>query len=125
MIYDVEMAQKLKHPELVEDKMSLEPELTIVQAIQEFRMDSGITQIELSEVSGVSQGDISKIERGLLSPTIKTLKKLAKAFNKRIILEFVPASQPSKISYKANKEFEASSADDEPLYTKDPSQDDE
>jgi transcriptional regulator with XRE-family HTH domain len=118
MIYDVEMAQKLKHPELVEDKMSLEPELTIVQAIQEFRMDSGITQIELSEVSGVSQGDISKIERGLLSPTIKTLKKLAKAFNKRIVLEFVPMGQPTKSPYKANKEFELSDDSNPPLFEK-------
>jgi DNA-binding XRE family transcriptional regulator len=94
MLYDVELAKKLKNPELADDLDALEPELTIVNSLQALRTEYGLTQTELSEISGVSQGDISKIERGLLSPTIKSLKKLAKALKVRVKVEFVPIGPP-------------------------------
>ena len=44
----------------------------------------GITQIELSRLSHIDQGDISKIERGLGNPTISKINKLFKAMGKDI-----------------------------------------
>jgi DNA-binding XRE family transcriptional regulator len=41
------------------------------------RIDRGLTQIELSELTGVSQADISRIERGAGNPTEATLQRLA------------------------------------------------
>lgn len=50
------------------------------------REGQGLTQVELSKLSHVDQGDISKIEKGLGNPTIAKINKLFKALGKRISL---------------------------------------
>jgi transcriptional regulator with XRE-family HTH domain len=45
------------------------------------REQKGLTQDQLSELSGVGQHGISEVERGLRKPNAKTLSKLAKALD--------------------------------------------
>jgi DNA-binding XRE family transcriptional regulator len=51
-----------------------------VQVI-ELRLKHGLTQAQLSERCGVDQGDISRIERGSVSPRCKTLQRIAEALD--------------------------------------------
>ena len=44
--------------------------------INEARNKRGISQTELAKLSGIDQGDISKIEMGLGNPTLKKINKL-------------------------------------------------
>ena len=44
--------------------------------INEARNKRGISQTELARLSGIDQGDISKIEMGLGNPTLKKINKL-------------------------------------------------
>jgi len=60
----------------------LEAEFQIIKEIIEARKDKNITQKELSDLTGITQGDISKIENGNANPSLKTLKKLAAALVK-------------------------------------------
>ncbi len=55
----------------------------------ELRTTSGITQKELSERTGITQGDISKLENGHANPSLKTLQILAKGMNMKLKVEFV------------------------------------
>jgi len=48
-------------------------------ALRERRIDLGMTQAELSELSGIAQGDISKIENGHLDARWSTIKRLSDA----------------------------------------------
>lgn len=50
------------------------------------RDELNITQTELSKMSHIDQGDISKIEKGVGNPTIAKLNKLFKALGKSISL---------------------------------------
>jgi ribosome-binding protein aMBF1 (putative translation factor) len=50
------------------------------------RVATGMSQRELSEVSGIRQADISRIERGAGNPTEATLQRLALALDKRLEL---------------------------------------
>ena len=50
------------------------------------REEMGVTQTELSKLSHVDQGDISKIERGVGNPTIAKISKLFNALGKDIAL---------------------------------------
>lgn len=50
------------------------------------RNELNITQSELSKLSQIDQGDISKIEKGFGNPTIAKLNKLFKAMGKSISL---------------------------------------
>ena len=67
-----------------------DPELNaVVQALIDVRKKKGITQQQLAHLSGIAQGDISKIENGNANPSIKTLQRLAAAMDKKLKIEFV------------------------------------
>lgn len=51
------------------------------------RAKLGISQKQLSEMSGIDQSDISKIERGVSNPSISTLDRLAQAFGGNLNIE--------------------------------------
>ena len=55
------------------------------------RKSAGITQTQLSQKTGISQCDISRIETGQANPSMKTLKRVAAGLNMCIKLELVPA----------------------------------
>lgn len=48
-------------------------------ALRERRIDLGLTQAELADLSGIAQGDISKIENGHLDARWSTIKRLSHA----------------------------------------------
>ncbi len=52
------------------------------------RTDLDITQKELASKSGLTQANVSKIEKGISHPTIDTLLKLAEGLGKRLIIRF-------------------------------------
>lgn len=82
-----------QNPELKKEYESLNTEFSMIRALLDARLESGLTQRELAKRSGVAQGDISKIERGIGNPSIRTLKKLADAMGKDVQIQFVPKGQ--------------------------------
>jgi ribosome-binding protein aMBF1 (putative translation factor) len=87
------VAEKLKDPKIKAEYDALEPEFAIIHAMIEARKISGMTQKQLSEKTGIAQGDISKIEIGEANPTLNTLKRLATGMDMKLRLEFIPALQ--------------------------------
>jgi len=59
------------------------------QLITSTRNSLDITQKQLAEKSGVSQSNISKIENGSYRPSVATLKKIADALGKRLVIDFL------------------------------------
>lgn len=55
--------------------------MTIAENLKNIRKDRGMTQIQLSESTGIDVTLISRIERGKGQPGIESLKKLAIALN--------------------------------------------
>lgn len=49
--------------------------------IQGLRKDNNLTQEKLGELTGLDRTYISDIERGVRNPSLKSLQKLAVAFN--------------------------------------------
>ncbi len=58
----------------------------IAMQVVRLREGLGLTQAELAERCGVDQGDISRIERGSVSPTARTLQRSAEALETRLLL---------------------------------------
>ena len=83
------LKEQLKDPEIKAEYDALDPEFAVMQAMIDARKLKGITQKELSKRTGISQGDISKLEIGNGNPSIKTLQRLAKAMNMSLKIEFV------------------------------------
>ena len=87
--FDDFLEEQLKDPEIKKEWDALQPEMAIIQAIIDARRSSGLTQKELSQRTGIAQGDISKLEKGNANPSIRTLQRLAAGMGKFLRIEFV------------------------------------
>ncbi len=83
------LKKELRNKEFKQAWDNLEPEFQLVDAILTARKERSLTQKELSELTGITQTDISKIENGNANPSLATLKRLAKGLGKEIRIEFV------------------------------------
>jgi DNA-binding XRE family transcriptional regulator len=61
------------------------------QAVLSARAKAGLSQKELSELTGIDQSDISKIERGVANPSVATLERIAAALGGRLTIAIEPA----------------------------------
>ena len=57
------------------------------------RTELNLSQIQLAKSTGVSQADISRIERGKGNPTLDTLRKIFAALQLQMTLEATQASR--------------------------------
>lgn len=81
--------EQLKDPVFKKGFEAIEPEFSMIRALIAARKEKGITQKELSKLTGIAQADLSKIENGNANPSLKTLKKLAEGLGKRLQVSFV------------------------------------
>ena len=58
----------------------------IAMQVMDLRNKHGLTQAQLAERCGMSQADISRIERGSTSPTARTLQRIADALEADVCL---------------------------------------
>ena len=77
-------------PDLKKEYDALEPEYDIIQAMIDARKSRNMTQKQLSEKTGITQADISRIENGTRNPSLKMMKRLAKGMGMVLKLEFIP-----------------------------------
>ena len=78
------MSQQLLPPLQTPDN----PLFPVGRRIAALRAMYGYTQKQLSEMTGISQANISKIERGTYNPTVKLLEKIADSFKLRLDINF-------------------------------------
>ena len=83
------LEEQLKDPELKAEYDALEPEFVIMEAIMKARIETGLTQKELSEKTGISQADISRLEHGTANPSIKPLQRIATALDRKLSIQFI------------------------------------
>jgi DNA-binding XRE family transcriptional regulator len=60
--------------------------LKVAIELRASRKSAGLTQSQLAEKSGVTQSEISRIEKGRYSPRLATLFSLARALNKDFVI---------------------------------------
>ena len=66
--------------EIAESNLRVE----IISAIIDARMEKGMSQKELAEVTGIKQPAIARLERGRISPSIDTVSKLLAPLGKKL-----------------------------------------
>jgi len=76
------------------------------------RLESNLRQKELAEISGVAQGDISRLEigSGEKGPTFDTLVRLAHAQGMRLVVELVPEKSAEFETFTADEDDNADAA---------------
>ena len=81
----------LQNAEVKEEYDALQPEYDIIQAMISARVNQNLTQKELSERTGITQADISRIENGTRNPSLSMVKRLAEGLGMKLKLEFIPS----------------------------------
>ena len=72
-------SERANSPAVREARAVFDQAYGLARQIAELREKHGLTQVQLSEATGIPQAQISKIERGVISPTSATLAKIAEA----------------------------------------------
>jgi transcriptional regulator with XRE-family HTH domain len=67
--------------------------------LRDARLRHGLDQRVLAHRAGTSQTQISRIERGKVSPSVETLSRLLAAVGERLELTAAPASRPGARDY--------------------------
>ena len=83
------LSKQLSNCEFKKEWEDLQPEMAVIQALTDARKESGLTQKELAEKTGIAQSDISKLETGNANPSLKTLQRLAAGLGKKLRVEFI------------------------------------
>ena len=78
----------LQNSDVKSEYDALEPEYDIIQAMINARVQQNLTQKDLSERTGITQADISRIENGTRNPSLSMVKKLARGLRMQLRLEF-------------------------------------
>lgn len=88
------LKDKLENPEFKKEWDDIQPEMDVIRAMIEARIEQNLTQKELAARTGIDQADISKLENGTRNPSLKLLKKLASGLGMQLKIEFVPMQTP-------------------------------
>ena len=68
--------------------VTIEPKLALAVEFRRMRSERGWTQGDVAERVGVSQQQIAKLEDPDANPTIETVARVAKAFDRNLVLTF-------------------------------------
>ncbi len=79
-------SKKRKNTKVTGDPAHVQPqenalELSIGRQVREFRNQNHMTVVDLAKQTGLSPGMLSKVENGLTSPSLATLRALSNALN--------------------------------------------
>jgi len=75
---DISSEEIYENGTLIETKKINSLNVAIANIFSKARIEKGISQKDLSLKTGIHQAEISKIERGIGNPSIKTLERIAK-----------------------------------------------
>ena len=78
----------LKNKDIRKEYDRLRPEYELLDKIIFLRLKHKMTQKQLAKKLNTKQSAISRLEKGMINPTVTFLGKLASAFGKKLVVEF-------------------------------------
>ena len=78
----------LADPKVKKDLTYMEVEYQTLKKIIDIRLKKNISQNELAKRLNTKQPAISRLEQGLINPTLYSLSKVASALGKKLVINF-------------------------------------
>ena len=78
----------LRDPAYRREYDALAEEFNLAAALIEARARAGLTQAQLAQRMETTQSAVARLEAGLITPTTRTLEKIAKATGSRLKITF-------------------------------------
>lgn len=76
---EVDYIYYLEENKILIETIQKKSRLEIIQKYRECRIEQGITQVELSKRTGISQPNITRFESGTYNPSLEMMVKIATA----------------------------------------------
>ena len=86
--------QLIQDPEVAAAQRRLQPKLALGRQILHLRLERGWSQKELAERAGTQQANISRLENGLLNPSVDMLQRVTDALGVELTVTLEPMGQP-------------------------------
>jgi transcriptional regulator with XRE-family HTH domain len=90
--------QLMQDSEVAEAEARLRPKLELGRQILDLRLARGWTQKDLAQKAGTKQANISRLENGLLNPSVDMLQKIAEALDVELGVTLEAAGQRHRVS---------------------------
>lgn len=87
---------RAKHPAYRQTQDRLLPYERIARLVIGLRMELGISQEELARRMGTSSSAIARLERGTHKPSVESLRRLAEAMDRRLVISFEALPAPRR-----------------------------
>lgn len=87
--FDVFFEESMQDKKLKQEYKKLEPKYEVIRQIIRLRKESGLSQEELSKLTGISRVKIKQYEGGITSPSMKSLNRIANACGKKLTISFI------------------------------------
>ena len=84
--------KQLENDTFREEFENLQPFRAIAQAV----IDSGLTEEEIANRSGLSLSTIRKLENGTINPSVRTLQRFAAGLGKTLRITYISPAETSK-----------------------------
>ena len=81
--------EQMKDPAFKKEYDLSSPKYDIISLLIEARINEHLTQKELAKKCGVTQSNISRLESGTYSPTIRFLQKIVAGLGKSLVIKIV------------------------------------
>ena len=87
--------QLMQNPGFAQEYEALDPKHQIARQLIALRLERGLSQAELAKRAGTKQASVSRVERGVTTPSLPLLRRLAEALDARLEVQLVPEEQSS------------------------------
>lgn len=81
-------ARALQNEEVRSEYEALQEEFALISQLLKMRTQAGLTQEEVAKRMGTNKSNISRLEKGNTSPSLKTLQRYAHACGFTITMDF-------------------------------------
>ena len=72
---------------ITQSNNTYDEDITITEDMIKARKELGISQYKLSNITGIGQANICRIETGKFNPSIAMLKRIAQALGKKLVIK--------------------------------------
>ncbi|HEU0231337.1 MAG TPA: XRE family transcriptional regulator [Burkholderiaceae bacterium] len=100
----------------LDERLALAQRSALAERLKSLRQQRGLTQGQVTAISGISTPTLSKIENCLLSPTYDVLLRLAHGLNVDVAELFVNAQSHMGAGRRSIEHVDSGEAHDTPLY---------
>lgn len=91
--FDEILAEQMQDPQFAAEFNALQEQKRLARMLKQARLEKQLTQAQVAQISGINVKNISRLERGISSPTFATLTRYAKALGGSFQFQFDPVTQ--------------------------------